>query len=74
MSQLNSNMLVLAMSELHNLPQRLNLAVFPKSAVLRRDSAFRSHGCRFYNRQSGTALDDATQVGEVPCCLVPVFC
>ena len=75
MRQLNTNLLSLGVGKFHKLlesPLPLNLAIIPNPQILRRDSPLWRDGGGFYDRQSRTARDDATQVREMPWRGVPV--
>ena len=47
MGELDTNLLVLRVSEVDDTAERFNLTVFPKTAVFRRDAAFWEDGSGF---------------------------
>lgn len=73
MRELDPNLLALAMCEFDDLPQRLDLAIFPKAAIFGCDSALCCDGSSFDHAQAWAAQDDAAQVRKVPWCVVAVF-
>jgi hypothetical protein len=66
MSELNSNLLPLAVRKLNDSPEWRDLAVFPQTRVFGRDAAFGEDGSGLDKSNAGAALDDAAQVGEMP--------
>lgn len=73
MRQLNRDFLTLTMRKFNCLSQRLNLAVLPKTRILRCDSTFWCHGCGFDDGESWTALNDTSKMGLVPHCVVAII-
>lgn len=73
MRELNPDLLPLAVSELHDPLQRLHLTVLPQPRVLGCDAALR-HDCRRLNEgDAGPALDYATEMSQVPGCMVAIL-
>ena len=66
MSELDPNLLPLAMCKLYDSPEWSDLAVFPQTGVFGRDAAFGEYGSCFDKSESRAALENAAQVREVP--------
>lgn len=64
--ELDGNLLVLAVGKGGDALEGLDLAVLPETEVLGRDTTVGLHGGGLHDAQAGAALDDATQVCEVP--------
>ena len=73
MRQLNRDLLTLAMRKFNCLSQRLNLAVLPKTGILRRDSTLWRHRGGFDDGESWTALYDTSKMSLVPHGVVAVI-
>jgi hypothetical protein len=61
------------MRELHDLPQRFDLAILPKATIFGCNSALCCDCCSFDYAQAWAAQDNAAQVREVPGRVVPIF-
>ena len=66
MSELDADLLPLAMRKLYDSPEWSDLAIFPQTGVFRRDAAFGEYSSGFNKSEAGAALNDAAQVGKVP--------
>jgi len=73
MSKLDANLLSLRVGELDSLAERFDLRVFPEAAVFGSDTTFRDDSGRLNEGEAGAALDDATEVGMMPCSVVTIF-
>lgn len=65
-SELNANLLILAMRKLGDTPERLYLTIFPETEALRGDAPPRQYTRGLHDGEARAALNDATNVGEVP--------
>jgi hypothetical protein len=66
MSELDSDLLPLAMCKLYNSPEWSDLAIFPQTGVFGRDAAFGEYGSGFDESEAGASLDNAAKMCEVP--------
>src|SRR2546421_12013123 len=64
MSELDPNLLPLAMRKLYDSPEWSDLAVFPQTGVFGRDAAFGEYGGCFDKSETGATRDNAAPVRE----------
>jgi hypothetical protein len=73
MSELDGDVLSLAMCEVYSLLQWSYLGVFPESRVFRRNSSFGRDCCGFNTANTWTSLNYSTQMGPMPISVMAVF-
>lgn len=72
-TELNHEVLALRVRKLDDLAEILHLRVLPEPVVFWRDPPLRCHGRRLYASNTRSALDDASHMGNVPHCVMPIF-